>query len=578
MAISEQFDLVIRGGLIVDGTGAAPFYGDIGISGGCIVEVGSVASRGRREIGAAGLIVTPGFVDIHTHYDGQAIWENRMGPSSDHGVTTVVTGNCGVGFAPCRPQDRAGLIKLMEGVEDVPEVVMTTGLPWNWQTFPEYLDVLGGGEYDVDIATQVPHSCLRVFIMGERGLALEAATGPDLLEFRRLTREAVEVGALGVGTSRSIFHRFPDGRAVPTMDAGEAELKAIAAGIRDAGHGVMEVLFDQEELNAEFELMCRVSTSSDVPFTFSLFQSSALPYAWIEGLRLLASAVQDGVAAKAQVIGRPTGLVLGLDLSLHPFTNYPSYKKLAHLPLAHRMAEMRKPEVRARILAEHPDNPTHPIQIALTLFDRMFVLSDPPNYEPRSETSIAARAAKAGMVPQTWAYDFLLEEDGRSTLFVTAANYADFTLDAVLTMLKDKNTVLGLGDGGAHYGMICDAGYPTFMLTFWTRDRTDGEKLTLPYVIKALSSEPAMTVGLNDRGLIAPGYRADINVIDYERLHLHAPRVAHNLPGGGRRLVQAATGYIATIVNGVITYSNGVSTGALPGRLVRGSKTARARH
>jgi N-acyl-D-aspartate/D-glutamate deacylase len=554
----------------VDGSGAVPVHSDIAIANGRIVEVGTVTARGSNEIDATGQIVTPGFVDIHTHYDGQATWENRMSPSSDHGVTTVVTGNCGVGFAPCRPHDRLGLIKLMEGIEDVPEVVMTEGLPWNWETYPEYLDVLSLGRYDIDIASQLPHSCLRVYVMGARGLALEQANDRDLLEFRRLTGEAMRAGALGIGTSRSIFHRFPDGSAVPTRDAGEAELTAIAAGMRDAGHGVIEALVDFDRLKSEFELLCRVSQCADVPFTFSLLQTLMMPQAWSEALRLLDSAVKSGVAAKAQVFGRPTGLLLGLNLSLHPFTNYPTYKKIAHMPLARRVAQMRKPEVRAQILSESPDDPTHPLQQFLTAFNRMFPVSDPPNYEPPRESSIGARAIMAGTTPQASLYDYLLDNDGLSMLFVAAANYVDFTLDPVLKMLKDENTVLGLGDGGAHYGMICDAGYPTHMLTYWTRDRANGEKLSLPFAIKSLSRDPAIAVGLNDRGLIATGYRADINIIDYDCLQLHAPRVTHDLPAGGARLKQAASGYTATLVNGEVTYQNGVPTGALPGRLVRG--------
>jgi N-acyl-D-aspartate/D-glutamate deacylase len=329
-----------------------------------------------------------------------------------------------------------------------------------------------------------------------------------------------------------------------------------------------------EKLQEDFDLLCRVAKSAAVPFSFTLAQTLMMPNAWSEALQLLEAAVKDGVAAKAQVIGRPTGLLLGLNLSLHPFSNYPSYKKIAHLPLAQRVAQMRNPEIRTRILAEQQDDPTHPIQGFLTRFERMFVLNNPPNYEPTRQTSLAERAQQRGTTPQELAYDCLLEDEGQSILFVIAANYADFTLDPVLKMLKHENTVLGLGDGGAHYGMICDAGYPTFMLTFWTRDRGRGEKLTVPYVVRALSREPAMAVGLNDRGVIAPGYRADLNLVDYERLRVYSPRVECDLPAGGRRLMQAASGYTATLVGGVVTYQNGVPTGHLPGRLVRGPQNA----
>lgn len=495
-----------------------------------------------------------------------------MIPSSDHGVTTVVTGNCGVGFAPCRPDDRKRLVELMEGVEDIPEVVMTTGLEWNWETFPEYLDLLASREFDVDIATQLPHSCLRVYVMGKRGADREPATDADLDQMRRLTREAMEAGAVGVGTSRTIFHRFPDGSLVPSKDAGEAELNAIAAGMRDAGHGVLEAVFDPDDLEKEFDLLARVAKTNQVPLTFSLFQTTMRPEGWRQALDLLDKAAAENIPIKAQVIGRPTGMVLGLDLSLHPFSLYPSYKAIAHLSLAERVAEMRKPEVRARILADQPHDPSHPIQQWLGFYDKMFPLADPPHYEPSPDEVILGRARAAGVSPQELLYDMLLEDEGHSMIFLALANFLDGNLDAVHAMMTSPHTVLGLGDGGAHYGMICDAGFPTFMLTYWVRDRDVGGRLRLEEVVKELSSRPAATVGLNDRGMVAKGYRADLNVIDMNKLTLHRPVVTFDLPASGRRLRQAATGFTATLVAGEVTYRDGMPTGALPGRLVRGTR------
>ena len=564
-----DFDLIIRGGQIHDGTGRDPFIADVAIRNGFIAAVGSVAGSGKREIDASGKLVTPGFVDIHTHYDGQVTWENRMMPSSSHGVTTVVMGNCGVGFAPCRAEDRQKLVELMEGVEDIPEVVMTTGLPWSWETFPEYLDVVGSRPYDVDVAAFLPHSCLRVYVMGERGVNRENAAEADLTEMTRIAEEAMRAGAMGFATSRSIFHRDRNGVPIPTKDSIEPELEAVGQGMKSAGHGVLEALIDFEDVDAEFGLLRRVSERNNLSLTFTVAQLLDNPRGWERALELIDEANAGGLNVKGQVIGRPTGLLLGLDLSFNPFSLNPSYQAIAALPLAERVAEMRKPEVRTRILADKPAGAKLKLLDYLHAFHRIFELGDPPNYAPPPDTSIAAMAERKGVDALEVAYDLLLKKDGNAVLFVPVGNYADGNLDAVTRLLTDDNTIMGLGDGGAHYGVICDAGYPTFMLTYWGRDKA-GLKLPVAQIIKGLTCDTAEFIGLHDRGRIAPGYKADINIIDFDRLRLHAPRPVFDLPANGRRLVQDADGYAATIVSGEITYEDGKPTQALPGKLVRG--------
>ena len=562
-------DVVIRGGLILDGTGGEPWVGDVAIQDGKIAAIGHVVGQGTREIDATGLLVTPGFVDIHTHYDGQVTWENRLVPSSTHGVTTVVMGNCGVGFAPCRAEDRSALIALMEGVEDIPEVVMNEGLPWNWETFPEYLDAVAARNFDADVAAFLPHSSLRVYVMGQRGLDREAANGDDLLAMRKLATEAMQAGALGFATSRSVFHRSISGDAIPTKDSGEPELRAIGEGMREAGHGVLEALIDYDDVDAEFGLLRRVCEDNGLPLTFTIAQLLNQPREWLRAIELIDQACAEGLNVKGQVIGRPTGMLLGLDCSFNPFSLNPSYLELASLPLAERLAKMRQPDVRERILAEAPAGAKLKLLEYLRAFERMFVLGDPPDYVQPLDRSIAAMAKRAGISPLELSYDLLIADGGGTILFVAVGNYADGNLDAVSAMLKAENTIMGLGDGGAHYGVISDAAYPTFMLTYWARDK-DGERIALPWIIQGLSSKPAQFVGLNDRGFLRRGYKADINLIDFEKLCLHAPQPVFDLPSGGRRLIQPSNGYVATFVSGVQTYENGNFTGALPGRLVRG--------
>jgi len=575
--MAQEADLVIRGGLIADGSGGEPFAGDIAVTGGKIATVGpKLAVRGREEINAAGHVVTPGFVDIHTHYDGQVTWENRLHPTSSHGVTTTVMGNCGIGFAPCKPEDRQRLIRLMEGVEDLPEPVLAAGLPWNWTSFPEYLDSLAARQYDIDFAAQLPHSALRVYAMGERGVEREAATPDDVALMAKLAREAVEAGALGFSTSRTINHRASDGRHVPTLTAAEEELTGIALGLKTAGKGVLQLVSDFDDIDTELPMLRRIVEASGRPLSIAVAQWNHAPNRWREILDWVAAVNRDGLKVAAQVPGRPIGLLLGFELSMNPFMYCASYKALASLSIPERLAALRNPELKARIIAEAGEPTDFPAAPLVSNFDNIFAMGNPPNYEPTPEAMIGARARAMGVAPRELAYDLMLEDGGRAVLIQFVTNYYERTLDVTLKMLNDRHTVLGLSDGGAHLGYLCDASLPTFMLTHWVRDRAQGGKLTLGEAVKALTVDTAGVVGLLDRGRVAPGYKADLNIIDWDRLTLKPPTVAYDLPSGGRRLTQDAAGYVATIVNGITVYRDGQPTGQLPGRLVRGQQAAPA--
>lgn len=570
------YDLVIRHGQIHDGSGGPGFVGDIAITGDRIAAVGRVDGAGALEIDADGKVVTPGFVDVHTHYDGQATWETRMAPSSNHGVTTVVMGNCGVGFAPCRPHQRDMLIELMEGVEDIPEVVMAAGLPWNWQTFPEYLDALSERRLDIDIAAQIPHSALRVYVMGDRGARREAPTAGDLQAMTALTSEAVRAGALGVSTSRNLLHRTRAGELAPSLHSEEEELLALAQGLRDANAGVYQLIPDiVGDIRHEFGLMRRIAERAGRPLSFTLLQMpSGEPGAWRVALDLLDQANAAGVSMKAQVFPRPVGVLFGLDLSFHPFCLHPSYQKIAHLPLAERVKAMRDPHMRAQLLSEGPEH-TNPVFVkTVEAFRFGYEMTDPPNYQPDLDDMIERRAQRAGLSVEEFAYDLILKDEGRAIIYMPGANYRDGNLDAAREMFEHPRSVLALGDGGAHYGMICDAAYTTYFLQNWVRDGKT--QLDLGKAVRALTDTPARAVGLSDRGRLAPGYKADVNVIDLADLKLHRPSVVYDLPAGGRRLRQLADGYAVTIKSGVVTYSDGAHTGALPGRLVRRQEAALA--
>lgn len=569
------YELVIRGGTIVDGLDGEPFVGDVAVSGGVISAVGTVDEPGTREIDATGLLVTPGFVDLHTHYDGQAIWSDRLTPSSAHGVTTVVVGNCGVGFAPCRPADHDVLVDVMAGVEDIPGVVMVDGLPWHWETFPEFLDALEAGRRDIDVAALLPHSPLRVYVMGRRGVDREPATAEDLAMMRKLAAEAVQAGALGFASSRFTLHKTESGHPIPSYDADRAEIEAIARGLDDAGGGLIQFVPDLVAGDYEPVLQTVFDVAAEVglPVTFTLAIGNAGEPFFLDALTMVEKANIDGGEITAQIFPRPIGLVLGLELSGNPFVMYPSYREIAGLPLAERVAEMRKPEVRQRILSDQPTGDGHPLMFAAQAFEWMFPLGDPPNYEPPRSESIASRARARGVSPLEEVYDRLLDDDGHAILLVTLANFRDGTLDTVAELIRRDDVVLGLGDGGAHYGMICDASFPTYMLTHWSRDRATG-RLSVAEAVRELTSVPARVAGLADRGRIAVGYKADLNVIDHTALHLRKPVITYDLPAGGRRLDQGADGYVATVVSGEVIAENGSPTAARPGKLIRGRQAA----
>jgi N-acyl-D-amino-acid deacylase len=569
------YDLIIRNGTIVDGLGGEPYVGDVAVRDGVIAAVGAVnGSAAKREIDATGMLVTPGFVDLHTHYDGQSIWSERLTPSSAHGVTTVVMGNCGVGFAPCRQQDHDVLVDVMAGVEDIPGVVMTDGLPWTWETFPEYLDALDAGKRDIDVAAYLPHSPLRVYVMGQRGADREPATPDDLAKMRALATEAIQAGALGFATSRFTIHKTESGSPIPSYDAAREEIEEIARGVVDGGGGLLQFVPDIPAGGYQGVLQTVFDVAEDVglPVTFTLVVANAGAPTWPDAITMVEKANKNAsggdVQFTAQLLPRPIGLIMGLQLSANPFVLYPSYQEIARLPLAERVAQMRKPEVRARILADKP-GAGHPILIVTQMWDWIFPLGDDPDYEPDPATSIAARARARGVHPMEEAYDRLLDDEGRAMLLVATSNLEHNSLDTVGELLHREDVVLGLGDGGAHYGMICDASYSTFFLAHWARDRKSGQ-FTVPEAVRELTSVPARIAGLGDRGRVAVGYKADLNVIDHAALRLHKPVITHDLPAGGRRLDQTADGYVATIVSGEVIAENGVPTDARPGKLVRG--------
>src|SRR5271163_1956207 len=565
------YDLIIRNGTIVDGLGGEPYVGDVAMRDGVIAAVGAVnGSPAKREIDATGRLVTPGFVDLHTHYDGQSIWSERLTPSSAHGVTTVVMGNCGVGFAPCRQADHDVLVDVMAGVEDIPGVVMTDGLPWTWETFPEYLDTLDAGKRDIDVAAYLPHSPLRVYVMGQRGADREPATPEDLAKMRALAKEAMEVGAVGFASSRLTIHKTESGSPIPSYDAAREEIEEIARGVVDGGGGLLQFVPDIPAGGYQHVLQTVFDVAEDVglPVTFTMLVANSGDPTWPDAITMIEKANAAGGDVTAQLLPRPIGLIIGLQLTANPFVLYPSYREIAHLPLAERVAEMRKPEVRARILADKP-GVGHPILYVAQMWDWIFPLGDNPNYEPNPSDSIGARARAKGVNPMEEAYDRLLDDDGRAMLLVATSNLQDNSLDIVGELLRRDDVVLGLGDGGAHYGMICDASYPTFLLAHWARDRASG-RFSVSEAVRELTSVPARVAGLADRGRIAVGYKADLNVIDHAALRLHKPVISYDLPAGGRRLDQTAEGYVATVVSGQVIAENGVPTDARPGKLVRG--------
>ena len=555
-----DFDLLLRGGTVVDGTGAARRTADVAVRDGRIAEVGEIDGTATRTIDADGALVTPGFVDIHSHYDGQATWDDQLIPSSWHGVTTTVMGNCGVGFAPCRPEDRQRLIELMEGVEDIPGTALHEGLSWTWESFPEYLDHLDSRRFDIDVGAQVPHGAVRLHVMGERGGQGAEATPEEIAEMGRIVSDALDAGALGFTTSRTTNHKTSRGEPTPTLTAGVDELVGIASSM--IGRGVIGVVSDFADLDHEFAILRRMVEVSGRPLSISVAaEDHRAP--WRDLRDRIAATSDDGLPVRGQVGARAIGVVLGLEATLHPFLVSRTFRELGPRPLPDLVAALRDPQVRSAVVAESGSRDAG----LLTDFDRMFEVADPPDYEPGPDRSIAAMARRAGLEPARLALDLLLEGNGHGLLYYPLHNWVDGSLDDVREMLADPHLVPGLADGGAHVGTICDASNATTLLSYWGRDREVG--LPLEWLVERQCRATAETVGLVDRGAIRPGLRADLNVIDHDRLRLHAPFMAHDLPAGGRRLLQRADGYLHTFVAGEETYSRGEQTGARPGRLVR---------
>jgi N-acyl-D-aspartate/D-glutamate deacylase len=569
-----DYELVIRSGTIVDGGGGEPFSADVAVTGGVIADVGTVTGRGEREIDADGLIVAPGFVDIHTHYDGQAVWDDRLAPSSVHGATTVVAGNCGVGFAPVRPEHRDALIELMEGVEDIPGTALHEGLSWAWSTFPEFLDTLEQRPRDIDLATQVPHAALRFWAMGRRAAAFEQATPEEIAEMARLAKEGIEAGALGFTTSRTLNHKTRAGELTPVYGTELAELTAISAAVGSTGQAVLQLITDYPDLAEDFALMrAMITASGGRPLSVSLLQKRESPELYKEILDLITAANAEGFKIRAQVASRGLGILLGLQCTLHPFFMNPVWRRISQLPVPEQARRMSDPAMRASILAaqtgELADN--YPGGLRIDRYDAMFELAEDPDFEPTEENSILNRARRAGLTPEELAYDILVSDEGRGMLQQPFSNYAHGNLEATRDMLVHPYTLPGLGDGGAHVGSICDSSFTSTLLQFWVRDRARGQ-LGLPFVMQRQCRDTARMVGLNDRGELRPGFRADINVIDLPNMRIHRPHMAYDLPGGGHRLLQRVDGYKHTLVAGVEVYRDGEPTGALPGRLVRGNQ------
>jgi len=581
------FDLKITRGTIVDGTGQPRFTGDVAVKDGRIVEVGKVGGAAARTLDADGALVTPGFTDVHTHYDGQVSWDRDLAPSCYHGVTTAVMGSCGVGFAPVRPTDHDRLIELMEGVEDIPGTALSEGITWDWSTFPEYMEALEKQSRTMDFGLQVPHDALRVFVMGGRALANESATEEDIAGMRQYLREALEAGAFGFSTGRSDNHRDVSGEATPASEADRAELIGIAQAFRGLGHGVLQAVSDfdmavsDDRFGPEFDLLEAMAEAGDGHrMSISLMQRDQSPLQWQWVLDRVERANARGLQMRVQTAPRGIGVLLGLEATFNPFMGFPSYKEVANLPLAERVARMKNPDFRAKLLRETtepvsdgssiPPLADHLLKRIDMVAMRLFRFTERPNYEPAMEDSIYAEAFGKKTPILEAIYDALLEDDGRQLLYFPLYNYTGFNLDNVREMMTHRFAIPGLSDGGAHVGTVCDASFPTFLLQHWTRDRAR-DQISVEQAVKMQAHDTARHVGLTDRGTIAVGQKADLNVIDHANLHLDRPRLVGDLPAGGKRLIQRAKGYLATLVNGEVTVDGGELTGRRPGRLVRAS-------
>ena len=567
-----MYDLVIRNGTIYDGKGGKPYLADLAILGKKIAKIGDIEESGSKEIDAQGKIITPGFVDIHTHYDGQVTWDPYLRPSTYHGVTTVVMGNCGVGFSPCKPEKRDWLIGLMEGVEDIPGAALHEGINWEWETFPEYLDTLEKKPLAIDVGTQIPHGAVRAFVMGERGITQERASEDEIDEMGKIVKEAIAAGAFGFSTSRTEKHRDSSGSLTPSITAHKDELVKISEAVGELNKGVLQGISDFYDFQSEFDIFKEMSSASGRPISITVEQQDARPEWWLQLLDGIKEAQDNGIKMYGQVPPRATGILMGLTASLNPFTLYPSFLEISNLPLDQKVKAMKNPDFKKKILLEKPVSIGNPLlDEIITSFNKMFRLGEPANYEPDPELSVLSESKRLNLTPQEIVYDMLLEKDGRALIYHPLFNYEFGNLNHVETMLKHPYTIAGLGDAGAHCGAISDASFPTTLIQHWGRDRDRGEKLPLETLIRMQTYETSQLLGIKDRGLLVEGLKADINIIDFDNLTIHEPEIVNDLPAGGRRLVQKASGYSYTIVSGEIAFKDGEATGKLNGQLIRSS-------
>ena len=564
-----MYDLIIKNGLIYDGKGSEPFEADIGISEDKIVAIGKIEEDSIETIDAKGKIVTPGFVDIHTHYDGQVTWDPYLRPSTYHGVTTVVMGNCGVGFSPCKPDQRDWLIGLMEGVEDIPGTALHEGIDWEWESFPEYLDALEKKPLAIDVGTQIPHGAVRAYVMGERGINHEEASKDEITKMKEIVREAVEAGAYGFSTSRTEKHNDVNGKLTPSITAHKTELVEIAKSLGEIDKGVLQGISDFYDFESEFDIFKTMSKESGRPISITVEQQDARPDWWIQLLDGIEDAQSEGIQMFGQVPPRATGILMGLTATLNPFRFHPSYMEIAEMPLDERVKIMSDSSFRDRLLGEEGVSINPLVDEIVQSYEKMFKLGEPANYEPDPKDSFQSLSETSNRTAEEIAYDAMLEKEGRALIYHPLFNYQPGDLSLVEKMLKHPYTISGLGDAGAHCGAISDASFPTTLVQHWSRDRDRGEKLPLKTVIKMQTSETASLLGINDRGILEEGYKADINIIDYEKLTLHEPEIINDLPAGGRRLVQKASGYDYTIVSGAVAFIKGEATGVLNGKLIR---------
>ncbi len=566
-------DLVIRGGTIVDGSGQPRYDADLALENGRVVQAEGRAGAARREIRADGCLVAPGWVDIHTHYDGQATWDPYLSPSTWHGVTTAIMGNCGVGFAPVKPERREWLIKVMEGVEDIPGSVLSEGIQWDWETFPEYLDALDRRPKALDVGAQIPHSAVRAYVMGERAIHHDEASPADLIAMRAVVREALVAGAVGFSTSRTFLHKYDERKYPPGTFATGEEITALGSVMGEVGHGVFQMTANHPAMEGEIPWLEQLARHNRLPVLFNLQQTDAAPDVWKQIAGSLDRAHREGVPLLAGISGRPLGILFSWQSSLHPFIAHPSYQALHALPLAEKLARLRDPATRNRIMNEQRGLLDRRAETLFSSFHKIYRLGSDPDSEPLPEESVAAMAQRSGRAPLEIVYDLMLENEGQAILYYPSFNYSYENLDHLHQLMQHPNTVNSLSDGGAHCGYICDVSMPTFMLSHWTRDRRRGPLLDLEHVVKRQTRDTASVYGLQDRGLLRPGYKADVNIIDPAAVRVHCPEMVFDLPGGGRRLIQRADGYVATLVNGVPIFEGGAATGELPGKLLRGARS-----